>query len=100
MDWGQIIFVYSRLVLGAAAAFFAIMLWSKTRSAAWMLIVAGTLTAYVEIVYSVMELLGFTTIYGLFIGSVPLVAMLLPALRMIFFTAAFLVMVVRQYRHQ
>ena len=96
MDWGQIIFVYSRLILGAAAAFLAIMLWSKTRSAAWMLIVAGTITAYVEIVYSVMELLGFTASYGLVIGSVPLAAILLPALRMIFFTIAFSIMVVRR----
>jgi hypothetical protein len=96
MDWGQIISVYSRLVLGAAAAFLAIMLWSRTRSAAWMLIVAGTITAYVEIIYSVVELLGFTAISGLVIGSVPLAAILLPALRMIFFIAAFLIMIIRR----
>jgi hypothetical protein len=88
MDWGQIIFVYSRLILGAVAAFLAIMLWARTRNAAWMLIVAAAVTAYAETVYSVMELSGF--------GAVPLVAILLPALRMIFFTAAFLIMVVRR----
>jgi hypothetical protein len=88
MDWGQIISVYSRLILGAVAAFLAIMLWAKERDAAWMLIAVGTITAYVEIVYSVMELLGFDT--------VPLAAILLPALRMVFFTAAFLIMVVRR----
>ena len=96
MDWGQIISVYSRLILGAAAAFLAIMLWAKKRDAAWLLIVAGTITAYGEIVYSVVELLGFTAISGLVIGSVPLAAILLPALRMIFFAAAFLIMVVRR----
>ena len=88
MDGGQIIFVYSRLVLGAAAAFLAIMLWAKKRDAPWALIVAGTITAYVETVCSVMERWGF--------GAAPLVAVLLPALRMIFFTAAFLIMVVRR----
>jgi hypothetical protein len=88
MDWAQIISVYSRLVLGAAAAFLAIMLWARARNAAWMLIVAGTIIAYSEIVYSVMELSGF--------GAVPLAAILLPALRMVFFTAAFLIMVVRR----
>ena len=80
--------MYSRLVLGAAAAFLAIMLWARTRNAAWMLIVAGTIVAYIEIVCSVMELSGFS--------AVPLVAILLPALRMVFFTAAFLIMVVRR----
>jgi len=92
MDWEQIILVYSRLFLGTAAAFLAILLWSKTRDGVWMLIVAGTITAYVEIVYLTMEFLDFS--------SIPLVAILLPALRMSFFTAAFLIMVVRQYRHQ
>jgi len=88
MDWGQIILVCGRLILGAAAAFLAIMLWAKKRDAPWTLIVAGTVTAYVEIVCSVMELSGF--------GAAPLAAILLPALRMIFFTAAFLIMVVRR----
>ena len=88
----------SRLILGAIAAFFAIMLWSKTRDAAWMLMVAGTLVMYIEIVYSILETLGITA-GALFIGSVSLAAILLPAFRMIFFAAAFLVMVVRRYRH-
>jgi len=95
MDSGQVVFVYSRLILGAFAAFLAIMLWSKTRDTAWMLIVIGTITAYIEIIYSILELLGIVAHYGLFFGSVPLVAVLLTTLRMLFFVAAFLTMVVR-----
>jgi hypothetical protein len=100
MDSGQIIFVYSRLILGAAAAFLAIMLWTKTRDIAWMLIVIGTITAYIEVVYSVLETLGISASYGLMIGSVPLAAILLGSLRILFFIAAFLVMVIRQYRRK
>jgi hypothetical protein len=96
MDPGQVVFVYSRLILGALAAFLAIMLWSKTRDTAWMLIVIGTITAYIEIVYSILELFGIAVHYGLFIGSVPLVAILLTTLRMFFFIVAFLTMVVRR----
>jgi hypothetical protein len=96
MDLGQMVFIYSRLILGALAAFLAIMLWSKTRDMAWMLIVIGTITAYIEVVYSVLELLGIAARYGLFIGSVPLVATLLTTLRMLFFIAAFLIMVIRR----
>ena len=88
MDWGQIISVYSRLILGAAAVFLAIMLWAKTRSAAWMLMVAGAITAYVEVIFSVMEFFGF--------DAITLAAVLLPPLRMVFFAAAFLIMVVRR----
>ncbi|MCL1836441.1 MAG: hypothetical protein FWG46_02710 [Treponema sp.] len=98
MDSGQMILAYSRLILGALAAFFAIVLWSKTRDAAWMLIVAGTVVMYVEIVYSILELVGIAAGNVLAIGSVSLPAILLPSLRMAFFIAAFMVMVVRQYR--
>ena len=80
--------MYSRLVLGAAAVFLAIMLWAKKRDAPWMLIVAGTITAYAETIYSMVELWGF--------GAVPLAAILLPALRMIFFIAAFSIMIFRR----
>jgi hypothetical protein len=100
MDKGQIIFMTSRLVLGAAAAFFAIMLWSKTRDAAWMLMVIGALAAYVEIVYSILDMSGITGGLAVFAGSVPLAAIMLSALRTGFCIAAFLVMVVRRYRYR
>ena len=100
MDSGQILFITSRLILGALAAFFAIMLWSKTRDTAWMLVVIGAIAGYIEIVYSILELFGITLGDTMLIGSVPAAAIILPALRISFFTAAFVVMVMRQYRHR
>ena len=97
MDAGEILFIVSRLTTGALAAFFAIMLWSKTRDIAWMLMVIGTITAYVETVYSILVLFGITGTQ-LSIGSVPVAAILLPNLRTAFFIAAFVVMVVRKLR--
>lgn len=97
MDAGQIAFVSSRLILGGAASFCAIMLWAKTRDIAWMLMVIGTIAAYIETIYTVLELLGLTGGLELFIGSVSLAAIVLPALRTSFFIAAFLVMVIRKY---
>ncbi|MDR2477403.1 MAG: hypothetical protein LBD18_06435 [Treponema sp.] len=93
MDLGQTILVFSRLVLGALAAFFAIMLWSKTRDMAWMLVVIGTIAAYIGIVYSIMEMAG---IAGSRIGSVSVAAIVLPALPAAFYIAAFLVKVTRR----
>jgi hypothetical protein len=98
MDAGQILFIISRLVLGAFASFFAIMLWSRTRDVAWMLMVIGTIAAYIETVYSIMDLFGITENDALLVGSVPVAAILLPCLRTIFFIAAFLIMVIRRYR--
>ena len=100
MDAGQQVFVYSRLILGALAAFLAIMLWSKTRDPAWMLMVIGIVVSYIEIVFSILEMAGISAGNTLFVGSVSLAAIMLPALRMAFFIAAFLVMVIRRYRHR
>ena len=99
MDAGEVLFIVSRLSTGALAAFFAIMLWSKTRDIAWMLMVIGTIAAYVETVYSILVLFGITG-NQLSIGSVPVAAILLPNLRTAFFIAAFVVMVVRKFRRR
>jgi len=97
MDTGQLIYILSRLVLGAIASFLAIMLWSKTRDVAWMLIVIGTIAAYAEIVYSILNLFGITGGASLTIGSVSLMSIVLPCLPTVFFIAAFAVMVARKY---
>ena len=98
MDTGQAIYILSRLILGALASFFAIMLWSRTRDVAWMLMVIGTIAVYVETVYSILNLFGIGGGNILLIGSVPLMSIILPCLPMIFFISAFAVMVARKYR--
>jgi hypothetical protein len=100
MDTGEIIYISSRLFLGALAAFFAIILWSKTRDVAWMLMVIGTIAAYAEIVYSILDIFGITGGNLLSIGSVPLASIVLPNLPTVFFIAAFVVMVIRKFRHR
>ena len=45
----------SRLGVGAIGTFFAILLWSQTRDAAWVLVIIGTLVAYAEVVFSTLE---------------------------------------------
>ena len=100
MDSGQVIYILSRLALGALASFFAIMLWSKTRDVAWMLMVIGTIAAYVETVYAILNLFGISGANLVTIGTVPLMSIILPCLPTVFFTAAFIVMVVRKYLHR
>ena len=98
MDLGQAIYVLSRLGLGAVASFFAIMLWARTRDVAWMLMVIGIIAAYVETVYAILNIFGIGGGTILAIGSMPLLSIILPNLPMVFFIAAFAVMVVRKYR--
>jgi len=92
------IYILSRLGLGALASFFAIMLWTRTRDVAWMLVVIGVIAAYVETVYTILGVFGIGTENIVVIGSVPVIAIVLPNLPMVFFIIAFMVMVVRKYR--
>jgi len=99
MDAGQIMFISSQLILGAAAAFLAILLWPKIRDAAWMLVIFGTIIAYIETVYSVLKDFGITGEEIMIIETVPLISFVLPTIRMIFFITAFAIMIFKQSRH-
>jgi len=98
MDVGQAIYVLSRLGLGALASFFAIMLWARTRDIAWMLMVIGIIAAYVGTIHAILGIFGIGGETILAIGSMPLVSIILPNVPMLFFIAAFAVMVFRKYR--
>ena len=98
MDTGQTMHIISQLSLGAVVTFLAILLWPKTRDAAWMLVIIGSIAAYIEIVFSILKTFGIGGEGFLHIGSVPLITFLLPIIRMGFFTVAFLIMLIRQSR--
>jgi uncharacterized membrane protein len=97
MDTGHLIYILSRLILGALAAFLAIMVWSKTRDVAWMLLVIGTIAGYAEIVYSILGIFGITEGTAFSAGSISAAALALVNLPACFFIAAFLVMIARKF---
>jgi hypothetical protein len=97
MDTGNLIYILSRLILGALASFLAIMLWSKTRDIAWMLMVIGTIATYAGIVYSTLGILGITGGMVFPAGPVPIASLLLTNLPACFFIAAFSVMIARKF---
>jgi len=100
MDSGQVVYILGRLVLGAAASFLAIMLWPRIRDTAWILVIIGTIAAYVETVYSILTTMGIAGENLFTLGSLPLLSILLPCLPTLFFIAAFAVMVARKYRQR
>lgn len=95
----EIILYCIKLILGGIAAFWAIMIWSKTREAVWVLLIAGTLTAYAGIVYDVLSEVGI----GIAVqNSIPeiaginIVKLAFAAVPQLFFTAAFILAFVRK----
>ncbi len=96
MGTEQAVMMLSRFVLGALATFLAIMVWSKTRDTAWMLIVVGTVAHYGKVVFSALESLGVVRLDIVRIGTVAVFPLVLANLPMLFFILAFLVIVSRR----
>lgn len=92
---GSAVVLGIQLVIGALATFLAILLWSRTRDAAWMLIVIGTIAHYGALVFGGLEILGLVSLDGLIVSGVPLGRVLISSAPMLFFICAFVIMVVR-----
>lgn len=96
MGTEQAILMLSRFVLGALATFLAILVWSKTRDTAWMLIVVGTVAHYGEVVFTALESLGVVRLDVVRIGNIAVFPLVLANLPVFFFILAFLVIVGRR----
>jgi len=96
MSSGDTILLVSRLATSAVAAFLAILLWSRTRDLAWMLIVIGVISSYADILFDLLARLGLVdeSRYSLF--GLPLGRILLSNLPYLFLCAALVVMVNRK----
>lgn len=96
MGTEQAILMLSRFVLGALATFLAIIVWSKTRDTAWMLIVVGTVAHYGEVVFSALETLGVVRLDAVRVAGIAVFPLVLTNLPILFFILAFLVIVGRR----
>jgi hypothetical protein len=91
-----------RLLLGAITTFFGILLWSKTRDAAWILVIVGILVSYTEIIFSTLKQFGivhFEYLQILGLQKLPLdqiLQVVLVNLPLLLFTLAFVVVIARR----
>ncbi|MBC6721238.1 hypothetical protein [Treponema sp. Marseille-Q4130] len=95
MAQGDIILSIIKLALGGISAFCAIMLWSKTRDAAWMSLAAGVVTSYASFVYDMMTELGVILPNALTVAGIPLPTFLFAVVPSCFFIVAFILMIRR-----
>ena len=96
MELTEFAILLSRLATGAIATFFAILLWSQTRDASWVLVIIGTLVSYVEIVFSTLESFGVVSADLFYLSGFPVLEMVLVNLPLVFLTLAFISMIVRR----
>lgn len=95
MTQGELSLYIIKLVLGGMAAFLAILLWSKTRDAAWMSLVAGAVVSYAGIVYSMLEDMGITFVKDVLVLGMPLTKIIFAVLPSVFFILSFILMLLR-----
>jgi hypothetical protein len=96
MSAGEIVLLVSRLSIAAVAAFLAILLWSRTRDLAWMLIVIGVIASYAEILFDLLSRLGIVDESSYSLLGIPLGRILLSNLPYLFLCAALVVMITRK----
>lgn len=95
---GATIALAVRLVAVALATFLAIVVWARTRDAAWMLIIVGIVAGYADILYSLLLEFGLAPDRGLSIGGIPVLSVIFPVLPWLFFSVGFWVMISRKRR--
>ncbi len=86
----------SRLATAAVAAFLGIVLWSRTRDLAWMLIVIGVIASYADILFDLLSRLGIVDEARYSLLGLPLGRILLANLPYLFLCAALVVMIGRK----
>lgn len=96
MEKGEFVLLLSRLSVAAVASFLAIILWSRTRDPAWMLMVVGTIALYADIIFSLLTLFGAVDPAAFSPGGIPVASLAFTNLPPIFYSLAFAVMIARK----
>jgi hypothetical protein len=87
------------MVCSFIAAFPAIAIWSRTRDAAWMLVVLGAIFFFIDALYSTLVLIGLSTYELPFLQNLPLLQSILSGLPYLFLALGFLVFLIRNRRY-
>ncbi|MGI5065154.1 hypothetical protein [Treponema putidum] len=86
---GYPILLFVKLFLGAAAVFFGIIVWSKTKKVSMILFVLGVFLMYISILTDTLVYFGFINTNFFTIGRIPLLSLVLESVPIIFFIAGF-----------
>lgn len=85
-----------RLSLGAVTAFFAILVWNKTREGAWVCLICACVTRYAGIVWELLEKLGIIVYEGVSLWNIPLPTLLFTVNPSFFIILAFILFLRRK----
>ncbi|MBB6481145.1 hypothetical protein [Spirochaeta isovalerica] len=86
----EIILLLVKLLAGFAATVTAVLLWSRTREASWLLVVVGTVFLYGEVIAETLQVFGLTDLQKFTFFGIPVIEALFALLPFLFFTAGFI----------
>jgi len=98
MSAGLSIWLVSRFAVAGIMTFLAIVLWSRTRDVAWMLIVIGAVSSYADVLFDLFVRTGLVNEDRLVLFGLPVARMVFSNLPYLFLSAAFIAMIVRKNR--
>ncbi|MCD6121677.1 MAG: hypothetical protein J7K04_07565 [Spirochaetales bacterium] len=96
MDFASFVIIISKVTIGGIGTFFAVLLWSKTRDAAWIFVILGVIVEYIAIIYSTLEMFGVVGNNIITFYEIPVLKLLLAVLPMLFFIFAFITVIARK----
>lgn len=56
------IYIMIRSIVGAVATLLAILLWTKTRDTAWVMVIITVILSYIAVLFSILNIFGFTAL--------------------------------------
>lgn len=90
IDYALIVLLI-KMIMGFAATVTAVLLWSRTREAAWLFVVMATVFLYAEVIIGVLEMFGLSNLYLLSLYGIPLFELIFAFFPFLFFTIGFIV---------
>jgi hypothetical protein len=98
METYNLVALVVKLVLGGAACFFAILLWSSTRDSGWMLVIMAAVLSYGNVVYETLRVFGVVGEGIFLVPGVLHVQVVLENLPTLFLAFAFIAVLLRKRR--
>jgi general stress protein CsbA len=96
VDLTTLIFTLTKIVIGAFATFLAIVLWSKSRDSAWILVIVSVILSYAAIIFSTLEAFGIISLNNLSDFAQDLTRSLLENLPILLLAFSFLIVIRRR----
>ncbi|QEN05382.1 hypothetical protein EW093_11890 [Thiospirochaeta perfilievii] len=91
----MVVAIIIKLFFGFLAALTSLLLWSKTRDGAWLLMVLGVVFLYLETLLQILDSFGFILYKKIEFSSIPILPLIFEVVPFFFFALGMFVFLLR-----